>query len=574
MSRPSTILLASIVGGALLLRLWGISFGLPYDLTADEPHQIIQALRIGADGGGPLLRIWHTVGKGGLDYLLFFEYGVLFVFWRLVGRVATARDFALAYLADPTAFYMVGRITVAVVGAATSAVVFQAGRRIHDARIGLGAALLSAVAYFHSASSHLINVHIPMTFTLWSGVAVYLGYETSGRRRALVAAGLLCGAAVALAYSAAIGLLMVLCALLCLPRRAADWATRLKDAGILIGAALVAIAAISPDLLWGAGLLLRNFIPGVVTTEPSTIRGAIDSVTILPSRDRLGFLQLMVKPDTVLVTLGALAGAVAGCRRREPWIMLLAGTTVVALATLSASNRGISEAYLLPVMPAVWILSSRGIAALSLDRRWLNATGILAVGAVSLFFTVRDDFMLTKPDTRVLAKAWIEQHVPSGSKILMDGMRFRYVQGVPLNGNEHVLERRIADLEHSELALSGLMLSLYREGAGRVEGPTYDLYSTVYGLEVEDLDHYVRSGFTYVVVSSFNEKRYDNESAKREHPKSARFYRDIRSDPRFRVAYTIGPEMWKQVGPTITVYRVVAGDPPVQWAAAAEGRER
>ena len=32
------------------------------------------------------------------------------------------------------------------------------------------------------------------------------------------------------------------------------------------------------------------------------------------------------------------------------------------------------------------------------------------------------------------------------------------------------------------------MISLYRAAAARTRGPTYDLYSTTYGLEVEDLD--------------------------------------------------------------------------------------
>ena len=86
MTRASRLLLASVIGLALLLRVWGVTFGLPYDLTADEPHQIVQALKVGAGQGGPLVRMWHTVGKGGLDYLLFIEYSLLFAGWWLIGQ--------------------------------------------------------------------------------------------------------------------------------------------------------------------------------------------------------------------------------------------------------------------------------------------------------------------------------------------------------------------------------------------------------------------------------------------------------------------------------------------------------
>ena len=560
-SRSVQISLGAVVGLALALRLWGVAFGLPYDLTADEPHQIVQALKVGAGEGGPLVRMWHTIGKGGLDYLLFVEYSLLFAGWWLIGRVDGPRAFALQYLTDPTAFYLVGRVTVAVLGALTSLAVFHVGRRIYDTRIGLGAAFIAAVAYFHTSVSHTINVHIPMTFALWAGVAAYVSYESSGHRRSLAIAGLLCGAAVALAYSAAIGLVMLLCARLFVSTRPAGSRGRVRDAAILATAALISVALMSPDLMTGAGLLIRNFAAINRGAQGADVRGAIDSVTILRDRDWVGFFQLLLKPEALIVTLVALVGLVAGFWKREAWTMLLSATIAFFVLIVSASNRGLSESYLLPVTPAIWLLSSRGIAALSLDRRWLFTAGVVGVGATSLFLDVREDVMLARPDTRVLAKQWMETHIPSGSKILMDGMRFRFVQGVPLNPDKNTVARRLADLEKSELVLSGQMLSLYREAAQRIDGPTYELHSTMYGLEVEELDDYVKSCFSYVVISSFNEKRYVTEAARQKHPKSVRFYRDIKADPRFHVVYAVQPVMWRQLGPTITVYQVTCERP-------------
>jgi len=564
MSRRSRIVLFGIVALALALRLWGIRFGLPYDLTADEPHQIIQALKIGTGQGGPLVRMWHTVGKSGLDLLLFLEYGALFAFWWVTGQVDGPRDFALKYLTDPTAFYLVGRVTIAVLGALTAVAVFYVGRRIYNTRIGLGAAAIAAVAHFHIAESHIIGPHIPMAFALWTGVALYLGFEVSHRRQTLIVAGLFVGAAVALAYSAGIGLLMLLAARL-LHADDDGWRGRAKDSAILMGAALVSVAVMSPDLLTSGLSVLRNFSAANLGGSPdSDVRGAIDSVTILRQQDWSGFFQLLLKPDTAILTVAAIIGVLAGVLKRERWTVLLSIATAVFLLIVSASSRGLSEAYLLPVTPAIWLLTSRGLDAATANRRSLYAVSVCSVAALPLFFAMREDMMLAKPDTRVLAKDWIEQHVPPGSTILMDGMRFRFVQGVPLNGDKATVARRLADLKGSELVLTGDMLSLYREAADQVPPPTYDLRSTVYGLEVETLDEYVRVCVDYVVISSFNEKRYASEAAISLHPKSARFYRDIKTDPRFQRIYEVGPVMWQQLGPTITVYRVLCGRPAAE----------
>ena len=547
--------LLAIVLLAIALRLWGISFGLPYDLTADEPHQIVQALKIGAGEGGPLVRMWHTVGKEGLDSILFFEYALLYVVWWLLGRVQESREFAVQYLKDPTAFYLVGRVTIAVLGALTVVAVYKVGRRIYDTRVALGAALFGAVAYYHAAYSHVINVHIAMTFSMWAGVAMYLAYERSGRRRTLIASGLLLGIAVALAYTAAIGLMMVLTALFFISGRGVS-RVETVNAALLVVAALVGVALLSPDLLTGAGLLLRNFAAPAQPEPNGDIRTAIDSVTILRQGQWTDYLALLATPYNILTTLGALIGIIAGVWQRERWTLLLAAASLSLLVIVSAASRGASESYLLAITPALWLLSSRGIAALPINRPYAFTVVVLGVNAVPLFFTVRDDAMLARPDTRVLAKQWIETNVPSGSKILMDGMRFRFVQSPPLNGNKATVARRLANMSNSELALSQQMLSLYREAAEQVEGPTYDLYSTMYGLDVEDLDYYTRTCFDFIVVSSFNEKRYASEIERVRHPKSARFYQDIKTDSRFQLVHRVDPTVWKHLGPAISIYRV------------------
>jgi hypothetical protein len=558
-SRAYTRAALAIFVLALALRLWGIGFALPYDFTADEPHHIVQALRIGAGEGGPLLRIWHTVGKGGLDYLLFFEYGLLFLFWRLTGHISSADDFALRYLEDPTAFYLLGRLTIAVLGALTCLVVFHVGKRMFDERVGLAASLIGATAYFHGAQSHVINVHVPMAFALWAGIACYLEYERRGNLRFAAAAGFLVGSATALAYTAAIGLGVVLLALATSP---SSPRRRALPAAAIFASFVAAVALMSPDLLLGLGKLASNFggtrevPPASATADPGELRDSIDSVTILREHDALAYVEILGKPVSLAVSLGALAGAFLGLRGHARWTGIVALVSLVFLIVVSASQRSAAERYLMPILPGLWLLCGLAIERLARGRMAIRVLALSVVIALPLWNLVGQDYVWTLTDTRVLAKRWIESSVPPDSKILVDGMRFRFVQGPPLNPNAAAIERRLSGAGSSELTVSPRMLSLYAEAQKRVSGPKYDLHSTVYGLEVRELDDYVRECFDYVVTSSLNESRYATEESRARFPKSARFYDEIRTDSRFERVYRVEPVLRKQPGPTITVYRI------------------
>jgi len=183
--------LASIICLALFLRVWGISFGLPYDFTPDEIHEIVRALKLGAGEYS-----W-TPGKGGLYYFLFVEYGLIYVFWRLSGQVSGPEDFAILYLQDPTAFYLAGRLTVAVMGVLTCLIVFFIGSRLYGRRTGLIAAFLGTTAYFHTLWSHYINVDIGMTLAFWCAILSYLFFEQKSQYRWLIASGVFAAAAFA-----------------------------------------------------------------------------------------------------------------------------------------------------------------------------------------------------------------------------------------------------------------------------------------------------------------------------------------------------------------------------------------
>ncbi|MBK7727724.1 MAG: hypothetical protein IPJ33_04230 [Gammaproteobacteria bacterium] len=102
----SLVLLLIIVAVALILRTWGTSFGLPFVYHPDEGIEVNRALQLGT---GDFDFGTFRMLKGGYFYLLFVEFGFIFVILKLLGVVASTQDFAHLYLSNPTIFYLVGR---------------------------------------------------------------------------------------------------------------------------------------------------------------------------------------------------------------------------------------------------------------------------------------------------------------------------------------------------------------------------------------------------------------------------------------------------------------------------------
>jgi hypothetical protein len=85
--------------------------------------------------------------------------------------------------------------------------------------------------------------------------------------------------------------------------------------------------------------------------------------------------------------------------------------------------------YLVPLVPFGCLLAALGLAALTglLARRWARVQktliATLAGLAVMLWQTdgvVRYDLLLTRPDTRTIAAAWLEQNLPPGEQVLVE----------------------------------------------------------------------------------------------------------------------------------------------------------
>jgi hypothetical protein len=551
-------LLASILALALGLRVWGITFGLPYDFTPDEIHEIVRALKLGAGEYS-----WIP-GKGGLYYFLFVEYGLLFVFWWVTGQISGPEDFAIRYLQDPTSFYVLGRLTVALMGMATCLIIYLIGNRLYGKRTALAAAFIGATAYFHTMWSHYINVDIGMVLAVWSAILAYVIYEENRKTRWLVFAGMLGGIAFAFKLPGIVVIVPLLLAMATRPGSRENPMRVIKSAALLGVSLLGTALVVAPENILSAGKILSHFsglLSPAVAAETALPAGEFDQavrqVTVLRGGT---YLNILLRDSNIVLTFAALAGAAFGIWRRNRWDIILTAFVVIFLTGMSLADRPGEERYMLPIVPALWLLGARAAWQLGKLHSRLVPIAIAAIVVLPIYAVAEQNHMWTRPDTRVLAKDWIESNVPENAKVLMDGMRYRFTQSPPLRPNDAAVDRRVgraAGAAQVSRGVSNSTLELYADAMSRLDGPKYDLYSTVYGLNVKRLSYYIERCFDYIVTSSQNESRYDSPEAAEKYPVSARFYSELPNDSRFEKVFTAAPVPWSIQGPEINVYKVL-----------------
>jgi hypothetical protein len=560
---PWWLALAGVLAVALALRLWGIAQGLPYAYNADENAHFVPGA-IGLFGHG--LNPHYFVNPPAYTYLLHVVFDVWFG-----GRAGVSNRFAT----HPTEVFVVARATAAVVGTIAVWLVYLAGARFADRRVGLLAAALMAVAFLPVFYSHLalndVPTLAPIALALW-GVA---GVLRSGRLPYYALGGIGLGLACATKYTG--GIVLV-------PLLAAAAVQLVAPAGERSRATALGGLALAGVLALGAFIVANPFS----VLDFTAFRDGLDHQASA-AEDELGKLGLTQSSGhlyyvwTFTWGLGwvpLVAGAL-GALGMLVWDRRLAAVLVPA-PILYVLFMGTQERYfgrwLLPVFPMACIVAAWAIVrgAEALGRRApalrpaLYALGAVALLGQGIVYSLHDGVVLSRADTRNLARDWLAANVPPETKIVVEPVvpdAWASDIGRPWPGTSNGARWIKFPTSRSNIANDGSRVP----GEGRIVN-IEDFERTLVPALV---DRYEKQGWCYVVSGSTQRGRAD--AAPDEVPRAVAYYRALerRSDVVFHASpYRLGaapvafnfdwsfdfyPLAYARPGPVMTIYRLKGG---------------
>jgi hypothetical protein len=546
---------------ALGLRVWGVDHGLPYAYNADEnAHFVTRAIGLFGHDWNPN----YYVNPPAYTYLVHILLGAWYG-----GRAGVSNAFAT----DPTGIWLLSRVLAAVLGTIAVWLLYLAGSRLFDRRVGLLAAGILAVAFLPVFYSKLALNDVPtlagLCLALW-GTAGVLRF---GRTRDYAVAGIGLGLACATKYTGGIVLLAILGAAAAQLAAAGGKRFVLRGLAIAAGAALAAFVVANPYSV----LDFHAFWDGL-THQSDASGDAAGKLGLTQDNGYLYYLWSFGWGLGWLPLLLAVGGAVRLWfdERRLLWVLV---PPVVLFVLFMGSQERYFGRWLLPVFPFVCILAAYAAIELvewgarrspALKPTFL-ALAVVAACGQGFVYSLHSGLVLSREDTRNLTRAWMVANVPAGTKVVVEPVvpdQWAQDIGNPLpvvsNGNrwnKYPLSRSQIDP---------------KTGA-RVPGPgvIVNIEDFERVLRPELVDFFEQQDYCWVVVGSTQRGRAEAEPAVV--PNALRYYQ--RLGQRSKVVYHASPYSkgegpvgfnfdwtfnyyplaYNRPGPDMTVYRLQGG---------------
>ena len=507
------------------LRVWGAKQGLPYAYNADEnAHFVPKAIGLFGHSWNPD----YFVNPPAYTYLLH----VVFAIW-FGGREGVSSSYA----ADPTEVFYVARLVSAACGTIAVWLLYLAGTKLfNDRRVGFLAAGLLGVGFLPVFYSHLALNDVPTLAPICLALYGTAGIVRQGRLSDFLLAGAGVGLACSTKYTGGITVLPVLAAGL-------GWLAgkrKLRASTVIGGLVLAAFtAAVAFFVTNPYALLDYSAFSDGLNHQTTVADDALGKLGLTEDNGLAYYLWTITWGLGWIPAVAAAIGVVVTARDNWKIAAVLVPAPVLFLLFMGTQERFFGR-WLMPVFPMICLLAAyamvRAAGAVGKRRPVLAPTMLVIVAALlcgqGLIYSLHIGQVLSRDDTRNLARAWMVKHVPPKTKIVVEPV---------------VPDAWASDVGHpSPLTANGYRWVKFPTSRSTIANDGSELPPPGRIVNIEDyertlypglIDRYEEQGYCWVVVGSTQRGRAEVEPEAV--PRALAYYKEL--ERRADTAYVASP---------------------------------
>ncbi len=399
---------------ALILRLWGINFGLPQAQIGDEWALVYATFYTGVNTLKPLRYQYGAL----IPYILLLEYGAYYIFGFLSGSFSSPNDLFVKFVNDPSELILLGRVTMAIVGVLTVWLTYFIGKTFYTKRIGFIAAFFLSVVFLAVKESHYLKEGNLAAFFSLGCFYFILKIVQKAKPRDYVAAGITLGLGIGAKFESLLMLPIFLLGHLLANRRIA-----LKKLAYFFIGNIPFILLNFPMLFIDLNAYLALFqheFSLTTTNYPLHLLGRPIWWWFL----NVHLPQGLGIPLFVASILGFIISFIMTKQNKNYLFIPL--LPIVFLVTIDFWQQFHFARYALLTLPfymlgaAVCIDWMTSYIKNKQQQHLFVCMALFALSWVSLIRVVKFNTLILQPDTRHSSKEWIEENIPSGSTVLVE----------------------------------------------------------------------------------------------------------------------------------------------------------
>ena len=533
---PWTLALLGVLVLALALRLWGIRYGMPFSYNIDErAHFVPRAVEF--FDSGSLNPDYQLNPSGLIEWIA----AALAVVHRSSDSVVETWN------TDPQEIWIVARVASALLATASVALIYAAGARLFDKRVGLLAAALLATCFLPVHYGHLALNDAPSLAPSALALFAIAGVLRFGRARDYALAGASVGFAIGLKYNTGYLLapLLTAAALHATGRHEslAKPAGPAKIGSAVAGLALAGVAMVAAFLISDpyALLDLDRFREDLKHLSDYTKGGLL-----LGETQRSGYAYYVWSVGWgfgVLPVVLAVGAAIVLLVRDRVNALLMLPAPLIFLAYVGAGERYFAR-YVMPLYPVLCLLAAAGaiwLATWLAARAGLQGRRAVALGcaigllacAQGLVYSIHNNVVLSRKDTRTATREWMVQNIPARTRILVE----------PLVPQEWYRDGGLPVSDRTQRGFRWSRFIRTRQDIERLalrhrlSRKNTDFANYAYTLFPGLIDYYRRRGVCWIISGSGQSGRAFNNPERV--PQALRYYRRLGREATLR--YTASP---------------------------------
>lgn len=444
---------------AAVLRLWGILHGYPYSYYPDEAHFVKRSLAFGSGDLNP-----HWFHKPAFYmYLLFFEYGLIFLVGRIVGYWHSVSDFGIYYIKNPGLFYLIGRITTSMFSVASIVITYFAAKELFNRKVGLISALMLALSFGHVMVAKDVKADTPCMFFTIVSVCFLIRYMKHRRIKYIILSSIFAGVGTATKQYSIVMLISIFFALI-----SGISFENIRD--IIYKFRILLLCLLSFYFIYficspynfidplgrkstfGSIYSLTKKVGSVFTGSKAEDQISKENISedinspktsfAVFKKSLFSYVNELYKGMGLILLLLILFGLIYIFKNlNQNYFVFLLFLLLFSLISILLAP-GYSEIRHQIVIYPFLIICGALFFARILDNL-INYSGLgyllLLVLLVPMYQIINYDIFISKKDTRNIAKSWIETHIAAGTKILIEDGELNLSPGK--KHYEEILER-------------------------------------------------------------------------------------------------------------------------------------